>query len=79
MVAPKVETRDSANPLQEWMDALENRHGQVDLHLEHVALKLPWINEPVELNGTVSVTFHMRELTLKEREARAAKELRALR
>jgi len=79
MVVPKVETRDNANPLQDWMDALENRQGEVDLHLEHVALKLPWINEPVEVNGRVSVTFHMRELTPKEREARAAKELRALR
>ncbi|HLM90865.1 MAG TPA: hypothetical protein VK424_02275 [Thermoplasmata archaeon] len=79
MVVPKVETKDNANPLQEWMDALENRQGEVDLHLEHVALKLPWINEPVELNGRVSVSFHMRELTTKEREARAAKELRALR
>jgi len=79
MAVPHTEARDGTNPLNDWMDALTNRHGQVDLHLEHVALKLPWISEPVELNGTVSVTFHMRELTPKEREARVAKEIRSLR
>ncbi len=79
MVVPNAEPRESANPLQEWMDALANRHGQVELRLEHVALKLPWISEPIELNGVVSVSFHLRELTVKEREARAAKEIKALR
>jgi hypothetical protein len=79
MVGTSAEPRTGSNPFQDWMDAMSNRHGQVDLRLEHVALKLPWIPEAVELNGTVSVTFHMRELTDKEREARVAKEIRALR
>jgi hypothetical protein len=79
MANPSDGARAAANPFQDWMDALANRRGEVDLRLDHVALKLPWIPETVELNGTVSLTFHMRELTDKEREARAAREIRALR
>lgn len=79
MANASEESRGAPNPFQEWMDALANRRGEVDLRLDHVALKLPWIPEAVEVNGTVSLTFHMRELTEKEREARAAKEIRALR
>jgi hypothetical protein len=79
MARENAGSRTASNPFQDWMEALANRHGQIDLHLEHIAVKLPWIPEPVEVNGTVSLTFHMRELTEKEREARIAKEIRALR
>ena len=71
--------RGGVNVFQDWMDAIANQRGELDLRLEGVSLKLPFIPEPVELNGTVTVSFHVRELSEKEREARAAKEVRQLR
>jgi hypothetical protein len=71
--------REAANPFQDWMNAMSNQRGEVDLRLEGVSLKLPFIPEPVELNGTVTLSFHLRELTDKEKEARVAKEVRLLR
>jgi len=69
---------DSANPFQDWMNAMANQHGELELRLEGVSLKLPFISQAVELNGTVLVSFHIRELTDKERDARVAKQIRLL-
>jgi hypothetical protein len=71
--------RGGANVFQDWMDAIVNQRGEVDFRLEKMSLKLPFIPEPVELSGTVTMAFHVRELSEKEREARTAKELRQLR
>jgi hypothetical protein len=72
-------SRAGTNLFQDWMDAINNQRGQLDLRLEHVQLKLPFIPDPVELNGTVTMSFHVRELSPREREASAAKEVRQLR
>jgi hypothetical protein len=72
-------SHDGANPFQDWMSAMANQRGEFDLRLEGVSLKLPFIPDPVEVNGTVSISFHLRELTDKEREARAAREVRLMR
>jgi hypothetical protein len=70
--------REASNPFQDWMNAMANQHGELDLRLEGVSLRLPFLPQPVELNGTVSLSFHVRELTVKERDARAAKDVRLL-
>jgi hypothetical protein len=72
------ETRDVSNPFQEWMSAMANQRGELDLRLEGFSLKLPFIPDAVELNGTISISFHVRELTDKERTARAAREIRLM-
>ncbi len=61
------------------MNAMANQRGELDLRLEGVTLRLPFVPQPVELNGTVTVSFHIRELTDKERDARVAREVRMLR
>jgi hypothetical protein len=78
---PPVEkaSRESANPFQDWMNAMSNQRGELELRLEGVSLKLPFLPQAVELNGTVMISFHIRELTDKERDARVAKEVRLLR
>ncbi len=68
----------NSNFFNDLMTAVADRHGQLDIRLEHVALRLPLINESVELNGTISLTVHLRDLTDKEKQARAAKEIRLL-
>jgi hypothetical protein len=73
-----LEAQHPPNLFQDWINAMANHQGKVDVRLEGVSLKLPYIPEQVELNGTVTISFHMRELTDKERDAHVAKEIRAL-
>ncbi len=67
-----------ANLFQDWMMAMANHQGKLDLRLEGVSLKLPYIPQPLEVNGTVSISFHLRDLTDRERDAHIDKEIRAL-
>jgi len=62
----------------EAMEALANHHGQVDIRLDRLSLRLPFSGRSLELNGTVSVSVHLRELTEKERAAHVAKQIRSL-
>ncbi len=78
MAPPPPDPAASPNLFQDFVEAVANRHGQLDIHLEHVALKLPMLRESLELNGTISVSVHLRELTDREKQARVAKELRSL-
>jgi hypothetical protein len=79
-MASSVRTaRDATNLFQDWVDAMSNQYGEVDVRLESITFKLPFIPEPVEVNGTVSLSFHLRELSGKEKDARVAKHLRSLR
>jgi hypothetical protein len=77
MAPPTVRTGDS-NPFLDLIEAISDRQGEMELRLEHVTLKLPLVPETIELNGTVTLTVHMRDLTDKEKAAHASKEIRAL-
>jgi hypothetical protein len=78
MAPPPSGATAEPNLFQDFIQAIADRHGQMDIHLEHLSLRLPLLRESVELNGTISVSVHMRELTDKEKQARVAKELRTL-
>ncbi len=78
MAPPPPTTPSESNLFQDFVQAIADRHGQMDIRLEHLSLRLPLLKESVELNGTISVTVHMRDLTDKEKNARVAKELRSL-
>jgi hypothetical protein len=77
-MVPPPRSESEPNLFQDFVEAFSQRHGQVDIRLDHVSLRLPLLRENVELNGTISVSVHMRELTEKEKQARIAKEVRAL-
>jgi hypothetical protein len=72
------EAREVSNPFQDWMAAMTNQRGELDVRLEGVSLKLPFIPDPVEVNGTVTISFHVRELTDPEKAARVAREVRLM-
>ena len=56
------------------IEALADKHSQLDLNFQKVSLKLPGIQQiGVELNGIVTLSVHMRELSDQEKEAFAAK------
>jgi hypothetical protein len=70
--------RNESNLFLDMVEALANRHGEVDIRLEHLNLRLPLMRESLELNGAITVSVHLRELSDKEKAARIAKEVRSL-
>lgn len=66
------------NMFLDLMEAIANRHGEVDLRLDHVTMRLPLLRDTIELNGAISISVHLREMTEPERAASAAREVRAL-
>jgi hypothetical protein len=78
MPTASVRPDSESNLFQDFVQAVADRHGQLDIRLENLSVRLPFLREKVELNGTISVSVHMRDLTDKEKQARVAKELRVL-
>jgi len=76
-MASNVAPGHEPNLFLDLVEAIANRHGEIDLRLDHVSLKLPVIREQIEVNGSISISVHLRELTDKERTASAAREIRA--
>jgi hypothetical protein len=55
------------------IEALANKHSQLDLNFQNVSLRVPGVQQiGVELNGTLTLSVHMREMTDEERNALAA-------
>jgi hypothetical protein len=54
------------------IDALTDKHSQVDLRLRGLALSLGDSSLALKLSGDVSVAVHLRELTSEEKAAHAA-------
>lgn len=74
---PTATVRPEPNPFQDLVDALANRHGEVDLRLDRLTVKLPMLRDPVEVSGSLTISVHLRELSDKERAANIAREVRA--
>jgi hypothetical protein len=54
-------------------EALANKHSELDLNFQKVTVTLPNVRMSVELNGVVSLSVHMRDLSEEEKKALAAK------
>jgi hypothetical protein len=52
-------------------DALANKHSQLDVNFQRTSIRVPGIPASVELNGLVTISVHMRELTEEEKKASA--------
>jgi hypothetical protein len=78
MAASHSGTRSDSNLFHDMVEALAGRHGELDIRLEHLNLRLPLMNDSLELNGAISLSVHLRELTEKEKAAHVAKEVKAL-
>ena len=59
--------------LADVLEALSDKHSQIDINLQGMTVKLPRSGVSVELNGLVSVTCHIREMTESEKKASAAR------
>jgi hypothetical protein len=77
-MAPATVRAGDSNLFLDLIEAISDRQGQMDIRLDHIRMQLPLMPDAIELNGTISVTVHMRDLTDKEKAARVSKEIRAL-
>ena len=57
---------------------MANKHSELDLSFQKVSITLPSLRMSVELNGTVTVSVHMRDMTEEEKKALAAKNVEML-
>ena len=75
MSSRKSEMVDAEKGLLEGLiEALADKHSQVDLNFQRVSVRIPGMQQiGVELNGTVTLSVHMRDLTSEEKQAFASK------
>jgi hypothetical protein len=78
MAAGSPGGRSEANLFHDVVEALSGRHGELDIRLEHLNLRLPLMNDSLELNGAITLSVHLRDLSEKEKAARVAKEVKVL-
>ncbi|MGI0092266.1 MAG: hypothetical protein ACREBS_11215 [Nitrososphaerales archaeon] len=55
------------------IESLANKHSQLDLNFQSTSIRFPGTQMGVELNGVVTLTVHLRELTEDEKQASATK------
>jgi len=77
-MAPSGNRNGETGRIGEIMEAIRDHHGQIDVRIEHLSLKLPRLEEAVELSGQISLTVHLRGISDDERRALTAKEIKAL-
>ncbi len=68
----KVE-ESGKGPYQGLVEAIADKYTQFDVNLQGVNVTLPRSGISLELNGLVTLTVHVRELTADEKRASAAK------
>jgi hypothetical protein len=61
------------------IDALTDKHSQLDVRLRGLTMKLGGSRLGVEVNGTVTLAVHMRDLTEQEKSAHATTTVQAIR
>lgn len=59
----------------EFLEALSDKHSQVDVSLQGMHVKFPNTGMSVEFNGLVTMTCHVRDLTEDEKKASATRNL----
>jgi hypothetical protein len=55
------------------LEALSDKHSQLDVNLQGMTVRFPNTGIGVEFNGLVTVTAHVRDMTEDEKKASAAK------
>jgi hypothetical protein len=55
------------------LETLSGKHSQFDINLQGMSVKFPKIGMSVDLDGLVTVTCHVRDMTEDEKKASAAR------
>ncbi|MCL5068206.1 MAG: hypothetical protein M1368_07630 [Thaumarchaeota archaeon] len=54
-------------------EALGDKHSQLDINFQRTTIRMPGMQTGVEINGLITISVHMRELTEEEKKASAEK------
>lgn len=76
---PKQTKEDMAGFVDGLIEALIDRQGQVDIRVQKLAVTVPGSPIGLEMNGTVTVTVHLRDLSDDEKKAHVASNVAAIR
>ena len=66
------------NLFEGLITALANKQSQVDLTFQRTTLRFPGTSFSIEINGTISMVVHMRELTDEEKTVLASKNVASI-
>lgn len=69
---------ENSGPFEALIQAMVDRQSQLDLRMENVTLRVPFLGEAFELNGTISLSVHMRGLSDPEKQAHVSRSLKRL-
>lgn len=72
-MSDKSKGEQVAGLFEDILDALADKHSQLDVNLQNVSLRLPNTGMSVEISGLITMTAHVRELTEDERRASSSR------
>ncbi|MGB6464364.1 MAG: hypothetical protein WBF38_09105 [Nitrosotalea sp.] len=55
------------------IESLADKHSQLDINFQKTNIKLPGIEKALEIDGLVTLSVHVRELTEEEKKASSKK------
>ncbi len=65
----KDESRTEKGFLDGLIESLADKHSQLDINFQKTNIRLPGLEQSVQIDGLVTLSVHVRELTKEEREA----------
>jgi len=74
----KPATTDNSNLFEGLIMSLVNKHAQLDLMFNRTNVKFPGTPAAMEINGSISLIAHMRELTDDEKQMLASRNVASL-
>lgn len=69
----KNESRMEKGFLDGLIESLEDKHSQLDINFQKTNIRLPGMEQSVQIDGLVTLSVHVRELTEEERQASSKK------
>ncbi len=69
----KSEARMEKGFLDGLIESLADKHSQLDINFQKTNIRLPGLEQSVQIDGLVTLSVHVRELTDEERKASSSK------
>jgi len=59
--------------LEGLLEALSDKHSQLDINLQGMSIRFPSVGVSIECNGHITLSAHVRDITEDEKKASASK------
>ncbi|HJU14616.1 MAG TPA: hypothetical protein VJ792_09200 [Candidatus Nitrosotalea sp.] len=69
----KENSEKEANFFEGLIESLADKHSQLDINFQKTNIKLPGMEKTIEIDGLVTFSVHVRELTEEEKKASSKK------